>query len=273
VRLRARVSLPIGSISGLSGLARDDQGRLWAVPERKRRLIPLRVSGKKIEIAGQPIPIDGLKPGWDSESIAYLHDDTFALGTETQRGNRQVDHVVMLRLEGGRGKVVETVVLDYSMWGMRAQVNRGIEGLCHVDGILIAANENIIVERDQRWAPVARLDLTTRQWTPFRLALGSSSGKLSAVTCRPSADADTLEVLAIERHYGVSRLLHLRLPTHGPGGDLRPTLIANLAALVRRVPNLEGLSWLTHDRLIALVDNDTSGLTGPNEAWVLDLSE
>jgi hypothetical protein len=266
--LVARVTLPQAS-RGLSGLTRDGGGRLWSVPERSRHLLPFAHEGAAIRRAGEPIPIEGLPNGWDTESVAWIEKGTFALGTETQERGRELDHLVLVAVEGRSARVRRTIPLPYSLWGIKARVNRGIEGLCHVDGLLIAGNENVIEEGDSRYAPLARYHLGRGQWEPFRVRLLSGSGKVAAVACR-AAGADALDVLAIERHYGVARLLRFQVPRIGPGGNIVPAQVADLGELLTTVPNLEGLHW-SGDDVVLFVDNDTGGLTGPCEAVILRL--
>lgn len=267
VALRARVRLPL-STRGLSGLARDGDGRLWSTPERGQQLVPLSRSGTTFTRAGEPVPLVGVPDGWDTESLAWIGPGTFAIGTETQRA-RNVDHVIIVRLAGGSARVVDTIPMPYAPWGIEARVNRGIEGLCHVDGILVAGNENVIEASGGRWAPLARYQLANRHWEPFRLRLVSKVGKIAAIACRPGA-GDRIDLLAIERHYGSSRLVRFSIPRAGPGGDVAARQIADLGKLATDVPNLEGLDW-DGNEVVAFVDNDTGGVTGPSEAIVLTL--
>ena len=78
-------------------------------------------------------------------------------------------------------------------------------------------------------------------WTALWLALTSDTGKLSALGCR--ADGDSLDVLAVERHFEVA--LHL-------------------TPYKRKSDNFEGVVWLGDGSVALILDNDSGSISGPN---------
>ena len=76
---------------------------------------------------------------------------------------------------------------------------------------------------------------------------------------------DELEVVAIERHYGVAWLLYFGVPLQGELGERKARSVFDLGTLVRGVPNMEGVVFLPDGRFAVITDNDTGGVTGPTE--------
>ena len=262
-----RLSVDTGGYSGLSDLTVDGDGQFWSVPERGRVLLQLSLGAAAPAVVGAPVPIAGLGGGVDTEGLAWMGPGAFAIGTETH-SSRGSDDVLIATVQQGQATITERIPLPYSLWGLQAEPNRGIEGVCYVDGHLIAASETTGLRDGKRFAPLARYDAASRTWIPSQLLLSTTRGKISALACRNLPAEQRVEVLAIERHYDVSRLLRFRLSPKAPGGDITPTVLVDFGTNVANVPNLEGVSWGTGDTLFVLSDNDSGGAAGPTQAFV-----
>lgn len=247
--------------TGLSGTAVDDEGRLWAVAERGHYLVSLDVDDAKQGERFMRVPIDGIPDGMDAESLAWLGDGRMAIGTERREDNRASDLVLEIGVGNRRATVLRRVPLPYSLWNIRARANHGIEGLCSADGSVVAAVETVIERGKDRYAPIAVGDLHG-SWTAFQLRLTSRQGKISALDCR--SRGNELMLVAVERHYGVTRVLRFTLPRNGSGGIREPELIVDLGKHFERLPNVEGISL--HARgLLLLTDHDSPELPGTTE--------
>ncbi len=226
-------------VRGASDLARDPSGRLWAVTERTHTLVPID--------DGPAVPIEGIPDGVDLEALAFLGPGHFLLGTERNE-DRTSDMLLEGRVEGGRARIVGRTEVDYAALGVRVLKNHGIEGLCvGDDGRPLLALEDPVV-RDGRRVAVLIDDGRVRH-----LALTSRTGKLSALACGSTQDV----VWAIERHFGVARLLRFARARGADADGIRePEVYADLAALFvgQRIPNLEGL--VEHDGALYLVEDD-----------------
>ena len=231
---------------GLSGLARDEHGRFWSVAERAHVIVC--IEGDRIA-ARVEVPI---AETIDFEALAVLPDGRFAIGTETTETGRPNDDVFVI----DNGEIIDRIALPYALWpGFEASANRGIEGLCYADG-LIAAVESYHERDGLRWSPLAvRKD---ERWIPYRLKLTSDVGKISSLACRMTADG--VELLAIERHYEVMRVLRFLLPPKP--GLIEPELLVDLDPLFAKNPNFEGVEW-DKDGLLVLADNQGATISGP----------
>ncbi len=250
-------------LRGLSGLAKDPSGRLWAVPERDRTLLAL--SPQSNGFLSTAYRLEGVPKGFDTEALASLGDGRFAFGTETQE-RRKSDQVLIATLEDGRARIVDRLTFDYGAWNIEAEANRGLEGLCYAGGQLLAGSEQPGKARQgnkrRRFAPLASMSPTTHATIKrFRLWLTTETGKLSSLACRERRDKGDIEVLAIERHYKEARVLRFTLPA--AGSDIEPEVLVDLAALWPHPPNFEGVEW-EGKSLVLLVDNDSGGITGPS---------
>jgi len=223
-------------------------------------------AGAKLRLREKPIEIDGVDRTLDIESIAAVTNTEFVVGTEGP-GSRTTDRLFWLKLQAGRARVVKTIRVDYGLWKTEGAHNQGIEGLCYTKNYLVIAAESAFVDRGRRYAPIALYSITAKRWTPVRLALTTKSGKISALDCRMTQD-NTLSVLAIERHYGVARVLSFTLPTnrHPTKADQPPTLFPrverDLAQFVDPLPNFEGIARCAEDFFL-VTDNNHSGIIGP----------
>lgn len=240
-------------VRGLSGLTVDDHGAFWAPGEDGDAVV--RIDPKTFGVTRYPV--GGGPDKTDLEAMAWVDGTRFVLGTETQEKGRLRDVVVDGRLGDGRFMVAPIGHLDYARWQLTAPDNDGLEGICHVDGLLILATELVERQRGRRWAPVGMFDPKTQTWTAHRVALTSKTGKLAAMSCR--VVDGSIVALAVERHFEVSRLLRFNL-ARGPEGQwIEPTVAADLSKLISPLPNFEGLVWMKDGSAILLTDNKYRG--------------
>lgn len=256
-------------LAGLSGLGLAPDGTLWASPERSRKLLPLRVEQDRLVVAGPAVPLRGVPAGSDTEALAWLPDGTAALGTET-RSPRDADTILLARREEDGFRVVDRIELPYAFWKLTPEPNRGIEGLCFAEGKLVAGLEIARTQDGHRSAPLALYDLDQKAWTFLWLRLTSERGKLSALTCRAAGEGGGIEVRAIERHFGVSRLLGFELGEDlSDGHEIEPEIRGDLFLPGDGEPNYEALAWLPDGRLAVVADNHYGRVTGPASTRVL----
>jgi hypothetical protein len=236
-------------VPGLSGLTVDEHGALWASGEDGGAVIridPATFGVTRYAVAGAP-------PEIELEAMAWADGTRFVLGTETQEKGRLRDVVLDGRLDGGQFAVAPVGDLDYARWRLTAPDNRGIEGICHVDGVLVLATELVERQRGRRWAPVGMFDPKTQTWTAHRVGLSSKTGKLAAMSCR--VIDGSIIALAVERHFGVSRLLRFNIPQGPEGQWIEPTVAADLSELISPLPNFEGLAWMDDGSAVVVTDN------------------
>lgn len=242
----AATALPVRALAGpagLSDLAIDPQGVLWAVSERPAALV-------RLEDPATRLPITGLPDGVEPEALAIGPDGTFWIGTEG-RGDREQDGTYTLALSGSGAAATEPVPFPWAPWGRVASNNEGVEAMCAgVDRW--AAGEPTFNQDGRRLAPLARW--TGSSWEPHAVPLTTPHGKISALAC----DADG-SLWAIERHYQDLALLHL--------SDLGAAVVTStpcaLPAWMRAIDaNWEGLA-IRGDTLLWISDNQTLVVTGP----------
>lgn len=296
-----RVEVQAGRYIGLSDLSavRDVDGhrRLYVVPERQRALLQLdlpRPAAPRAEPGGRVDPnddapppetlaarpvgrtLEGVPPYLDTESLAALGNHRFAIGTEAPWPHRTHDDVLLVTLQDHVARATATLRFDYAPYGLTGASNAGIEGLCFDGEALLAASETAGELGDGgRFAPLGRRGPGDTAFVPYRVRLSSETGRISALACRKTSDAPTAdtEVLAIERHYGVSRLLRFVLPQSLAPGTLLPAQpVLDLAALVRPLINYEGVAWLADGDVLLLADNSIGFATGPTEGLVVPAS-
>lgn len=245
-----RIPLDLEGVGGLSGLAFDPAGGLWAVPERDRRLV--RIEGRRT----RTIPLEGVPEGTDTESLAWLGPGRIALGTETQEEGRSADRILIAEV-GDTARVVDAIELPYALLGIPAETNRGIEGLCVAGGSLVAALETVDDSGGVRRAVIASRPTSGGDWVVRRVRLTSETGKLSGLECRARSGA--IQVLAVERHYEVMRIVTFTL-----GRDEVARVWMDLAGALHDDPNLEGITARDGEVLL-VTDNDAGGRSGPSE--------
>lgn len=272
-----------GDLHGLSDLTHttDAAGRrtYWAIPEQQRALVRLDLSDPRRPVLGpKPRPILGIDDSYDTESVTSLGGGRFAIGTETMQGKRPVDTVFIVagahakEVDQGPLYVTDTLAMPYNLWpGLQAKRNEGLEGICTAGNVLLASSETVgRLPSGDRYAPLGRYDFAQGQWVPYAVALTLPTGRLSAIQCRLSEQVPGyIEVLAVERHYGVGRILHAWLPVE-PNVDscqapqvLFPEVLLDLAPLLTPLINFEGIDWLPNGDLVLLTDNYMGFVRGP----------
>jgi hypothetical protein len=249
------LSVSLDAYQGLSGLALDGDGHLWSIGERQRRLVEMEIRDNQL-LSIRERPLTGVPRGVDIESLAWSGEFLF-LGTE-RHAPGAADSLLQARVDSTGATVIGTLPLDYQAIGLSASVNQGIEGLCAAEGMLVAAIEAVLENTDGgRLAPVAVFDHAQSRWRFHRVRLTSTTGKLSALACR--ATGAELEVYAIERHFGVSRLIRFSLPLRPQGvPSPKPTtavVVVDLTDQIDAVVNLEGMAWVSPDIMLLLSDN------------------
>lgn len=269
-----------GDLRGISGMAPAGDGTFWIVPERDRRLFRIAVTADAAEVV-QTLPIRGAPDGQDLESVALWASSAppgrLLFGTETT-AERTTDSVIVGNVGADAvvlGEKMKPWALEYGPWQVTPGRNRGLEALCVAGPWLLAVSETVKTLGDARLAPVALRRLSTSTtanndaWHRFALRLTSVDGKISAVTCRTTADGRVLAI-AIERHYGIMRLIRFALSPDAaqPNPNLAPVTATSSIDLAkayggRDVPNFEGIVWLDDDRLLLVSDNDYGGVAGP----------
>ena len=261
------VAIELDTDPGLSDLAFGPDGALWTLSERGRTVYKLTIGGDRVE-SMQKFGLWNVPDGTDTEALAVLPDGRFAIGTETHgtgsAGILFADVVDLdLQARGGFAFTPQLIQVD-------VEDNRGVEGACGDDTQIVAAIETVIEDGDERYAPVIvqRHDLADDLIAPdvHKVHLTSTTGKLSALRCM--FHDQTIDVLAIERHYDVSRIISFTLPRAG-GGIVEAEVVRDLTPIADD-RNFEGLALLPDGRTALVVDNQTSAITGPSELVLLE---
>jgi hypothetical protein len=257
----ARTTWPEDTVRGISGLTHRTGSMYLAAPERERYLTPFEVHSRGISPKPN-LPLRGVPEGLDIESIAALDNGDVALGTEAKLDGRKVDKILLASIGTTEVQIKGELLFDYTGYGITAEKNRGVEGLCFTDGRLIAAAEQTFERKNRRYAAIQSYDFREKRWARYELPLTTSTGKISALSCRKLPNAR--EVFAIERHYEVSRILRFTLPLLDGGGELKSELIMDLKELFpENPPNFEGIERLDDGRFLLISDNDHGGVQGP----------
>ena len=136
-----RHPLDIKGVSGLSGLTTDGQGHLWAVSERDLTL--LQIHEQKVV---KQVKIDMKGEAMDFESITWLSDNRFALGTERDSERRE-DNVIILELNDSGAVEKSRRRVSYDEAGGPAAKNRGLEAICALDTSTVLVGSEKVVER------------------------------------------------------------------------------------------------------------------------------
>lgn len=254
-----RVDLGTGH-RGLSGLTRGERGRLWAVSERGGWLLGFAPDGHD-QVS---FHIRGVTGDFDLESLAWLGGDRFAVGTEGHADGRASDAILVVEIAGAAAYITDRIALDYGRLAIAAKGNQGIEGLCAVEGVLLGAFETPVIEGGHRAARIARIVAADESWIALSVSLTSETGKISALDCRRRGAG--LEVLAVERHFEVARILHFVVPDDlAEGAVLRPRIAADLNGVRRASDNPEGIVWIDDRTAYLILDNNFGSDVGPTE--------
>jgi hypothetical protein len=261
---------------GTSDLSIDDRGHLWAIAERERVVAEIELDTQDATATFTRHPLDGVPEGVDTEALSWLGGGKFAIGTE---GQQEATASVMFGALGSDGHIVvhPGIELTDAILGITLVKNHGVEALCGRGDDLLVAIESwgTFPERaaypegyKTRWAPLVRLHagaVTSVQ----KLKLTTATGKISALTCTFAPDG-TIDAIAIERHYRVSRILTFSVPL---GTDLiTPEVALDLWPVVRdryhAKLNLEGVAKLADGRWVMVNDNQGAGVDGPTKLFV-----
>ncbi|MCG8417430.1 MAG: SdiA-regulated domain-containing protein [Proteobacteria bacterium] len=295
------VALEAPGANGLSGLTVDDAGTLWSLAERIRVLVSstARPGTGGTGAAAREYQLTGVPDGRELESIAWLGKNRFAIGTEGTCDGKAY-RILIVEVSGNAARVLDAIEMPYALWPQApCNARRGLEALCHAGGQLVVAVEQPHQAEDgRRVALVGRVDLNSRAVVPYRVALTSDKGKISALHCdraraaSSSADAGAsasskgtagapsgtggIVAMAIERHFSVARLIAFRVPESPSSGRAPPILPAEVVADVYPYTtggkrNFEGLVRLGERRVGIIVDNHYAKVTGPNELLWLQL--
>jgi hypothetical protein len=249
--------VPIAAPPGMSDLTIDEHGVLWAISERDRIVI-------EIELGKPPIqhPLEGVDFGLDTEAMLALGGGRFVIGIEG--GTSAVAGILTAELRGANGVVTGKRLFTDAELGVTPTINHGIEAVCGRDGELLAAAETVGKLPDgQRWAPILRV--RRDEVHTSRLLLTTKVGKISAMYCT-IADDGTAQVIAIERHFGVVRLL--RFTASRDTADITPTLDLDLFPILHDNFNMEGITKLPDGRLVLINDNQNKAAEGPTQLFV-----
>jgi len=255
------IRVETGGVDGLSGAAIDAQQQIWAVAERKRALLPLRREGDVLRVRSPVVSLVGLAAEIETEALAWLGDNRFVFGTESD-SERTSDAVIVVRVDGARATVERTYPLNYTLLGTHAATNAGIEGACAVgDRVLFGIEERL---RDGV-AALAMLNLKDGSWKPLRLRLSTATGKLASFDCASGVDG-AIDVLAIERHYEVARVLSFSVAATGDATKpIVPRVLLDLDRLLEPLPNFESIVRVGDD-VVLITDNHHGSVTGPTQA-------
>ena len=254
------VEVPLDDAApGLSGLATDDANHLWAVSERSGLAYQITLDDQRTPTV-VAVPVVNAPKGMDLEGMAWLGNHRFALGTE---GRHAGEIKILFARHANDTLIVEDdFVLSSADVGVELAANHGAEGICAVPGRIVVAFETVKVVDGKRWAPVVIVE-ERKVTRAYRLALTSETGKLAGLDCRIGADG-ALEVLAIERHFEVTKLLTFTL---GESLDITPRIALDIGQVLLGRINLEGIAWYGGS-VVAVVDNQWKTITGPSELLV-----
>ena len=287
--------------TGLSGLAFDPHGRLWAVSERDRVLLRLerRLAPEAEDqwFVAERVSVSGVPEGLDVESLVWLGPRHLVVGTEG-RGRRAKDALLFLDVGPDEGpepglsaRVTDVLDISYDAWNLAADDNHGLEALCYRAPYLYAAVE--MAQRNAfhgRVAPLVVVDTRSRKMHHLWLGLQTHKGKIAGMTCRANASGGT-RMWIIERHFGVAHLLRAEagLP-QTDGQKVRTQVALDLAQTIRApdawhrtdVLNFEGLAIETGPELrahearnapviYAVTDNHYGRVTGPSTVFEIQL--
>ncbi|MFN0251435.1 MAG: esterase-like activity of phytase family protein [Kofleriaceae bacterium] len=240
---------------GLSGLAADDQGRLWTVAERDAKAYRVTLDAALVP-ALETFAVTGVPGDTDLEGIEELGGDRMAFGTEGRVDG--VATVLLGRISGNSIMIDQTIQLTAEQIGIAMKKNHGAEGICGRGDTLLVAIEGAGEDAGKRWAPVLRIEngqLVRRH----RVWLTSKSGKLSGLDCTVAPDG-TITAWAIERHFEVTKILALTVPVGE--ADITPRVALDIGDVIDSKRNLEGIAQLPDGRVVTESDNQWRTIEG-----------
>jgi len=246
--------------AGISGISVDEHEHLWAIPERQPVVAEIVLEASRPTVALHPL--EGVPRDLDTEAIAYLGDGHFAIGAEAH--DRPFAGVFLGTLRAdGHIVVAPAYTFDSAMLGIELRRNNGVESVCGVGRQLLVGIESTgRTDTGARFAPIVRIGNGTS--VVQRLHLTTETGKLSALACGAPHDGE-IELLAIERDFGVTRILRATSRANEP--EIEPTVLLDLWPLLRDryagKVNLEGIARLRDGRIVVVNDNEGAGLGGP----------
>jgi hypothetical protein len=283
----------VGGISDMALVRDGNQAAFWLVPERQRGILAVSYDDVAVSVAGQvarpagstqiwpTVPVvtslKGVPHGLDTEALALLTRDRWLLGTESSGPNRTHDAILLVEPRGAQAEVVGQIDVPWDLWDLRANSNEGIEGLCSAGNFVLFAGETAgKLEGGGRFAPLGLKRVDDPGWTPLKLKLTSNTGKISALTCRlhgaTQGTPSLIEVVAIERHFRVSRVLRFFVAAEAPRAQLIEASDSfDLTNWLDPLPNYEGIAWLNDDTLLLISDNSMAVRSGPTEALVVPM--
>lgn len=245
-----------GVPAGMSDLTIDDKGALWAIPERDRQVVRI------VDNKPTAFPIEGVASGMDTEALAWLGDNHFVIGLEG--ADNATAAIADATFTGDKLVVAKPREFSPEQLGVQPTINHGIEAVCgHGDDIL-AATESVGKEPDgTRWSALIRIHGADTKFGKVRLT--TDTGKISAMSCTFAADG-SVNVVAIERHYGVARIVEFHA---GTDLDATAKLTLDLEPVLRDALNLEGIARLPNGKLVLINDNEGRTASGPTELLYL----
>jgi hypothetical protein len=258
----SRIPLEVESISGLSGLTTDGNGHLWSVAERDWTLVEI-YEGAVL----RTVKLPNLGTEIDIEAITWMGGQRFALGTERDL-ERQIDEVIEITLQGDVAHISQRWSLSYAAFGLDPEPNEGIEALCALgEDWLLAIGEPVVVDPESgiRRAPMWRMTTSGKGITHGWLELTSDKGKIAALACRALGE-EAYQIIAIERHFGVMRVVGFDLFGSDPAGSRHEAMLhVELVDELDNTPNLEGITFGPDKAIWLVVDNAWRRVRGPNE--------
>jgi uncharacterized protein YjiK len=246
---------------GLSGLTSDENMDLWTIQERRQHL--LRMQSTPEGFKTQSLPIIGIPQEIDLEAITYLGEQTFALGSESEATERNDDKVYIVEINNDEAQVTKIISIPYHHWNTQPESNHGIEALCYAEQQLIVGIEKVFEENGQRYAPLLLYSLQTAQAHPLRLKLTTTKGKISAMACRHLPQEERIEIFAIERHFGIGRILKFSIDKNLKISSVE--IVYDFAPEIKDLPNIEGISFGRNGELYMISDNNFGRITGPTK--------
>lgn len=245
---------------GLSDLTIGPHQTLWSVAERDRVLVEMTLHSHAATT--RKIPLEGVPDGVDTEGLVWIGGDRFVISMEGK--HEPTAGILWVELRGGRAVVTNRRMLTSEELGVTLTPNHGAEAICGTAGDLLVGLESTGTFDDgARYAPIARL--RGDGLSIVKLRLTSELGKLSALTCTIDA-AGVAQGLAIERHFGVSRVLAFTIPREAV--VVTPTIALDLTAAIHDTLNLEGIAVLPDGRMVIINDNQSTIPEAPNELLV-----